>query len=52
MVVDNDEGTAVVGRADDTPLRSTAVDSSPMVLLLDGCHDITRPQVAFVQAVD
>lgn len=52
VVVYNDEGTAIAGRTDNTPLRSTAVDRPSSVLLLDSCHDITRRQVAFFQAVN
>ncbi|HEY5816162.1 MAG TPA: hypothetical protein VIS95_07455 [Solirubrobacterales bacterium] len=52
VVVDNDEDTAVAGRTDNTPLRSTAVDRSLLVLLLDSAHDVTGPQVAFVQSVN
>ena len=52
VVVDNDEGTAITGRTDDTPLRSTAVDCALSMLLLNGDHDVTCSQVALVQSVD
>lgn len=52
VVVYNDEGTAIAGRTDNTPLRSTTVNRSARMLALDGAHDIACPNVAFAEAVD
>jgi hypothetical protein len=48
VVVDNDERTTIAGGADNTPLRSAAVNRSGSMLPLDSGHDVTCSKVAFV----
>jgi hypothetical protein len=52
VVVDSDEGTAVAGRTDNAPLRSTAVDRTSSMSLLNSDDNVACAEVAFIQSFD